>query len=76
MTSKKRKSPVDRAMESTVVVCEHCKWRDIVVTPGHAWYVYARHLKAVHGDLRAAERARKRAWDNGYTSKTDSLADY
>lgn len=69
--SKKRKSPVDRSLFGTVVVCEYCQWRASVGKPGHAWYVYARHLKAVHGLGRAAENARKRAWDNGYSRKSD-----
>lgn len=66
--SRRRKSPVDRSdYLGVVVTCPECHWRDHTMNVGRAWYLLARHLKQIHGDLHATDNARKNAWHHGYS---------
>lgn len=72
MAKNKKFTPLDRSLTSIVVCCKHCNWRALETHPGRAWYVYARHLKAVHGEQHASAYARRQAWQHGYSRKTDT----
>lgn len=60
---------VDSSDYSHVVVCEQCHWRELVSTPAAGVKLLAIHLKKVHGDSLAANRARAAYRKRLYRSK-------
>lgn len=52
---------IDRSPLTVLAICDQCDYRTHRPTPGAAWTALAIHAKSVHGDPRAAGRARDAA---------------
>lgn len=48
---------IDSSFHSHVILCDECEWRTLAATSATAIKLYALHLKNVHGDRLAANRA-------------------
>lgn len=52
---------IDRSPLTVLAICDECDYRTNRPTSASAWTALAQHAKAVHGDTRAAARAREAA---------------